>query len=310
MGLLVDTINAALPGRWRLVKLSNHAYSIMKGITAQSTRPELISNSRDVTRYFYIGPDIALTRLRDGHFLYVDPMDSYVSANLIAHGYWEPQVHAVVCSLLSPGSTVVEVGANLGFYTMAMARVIGPEGHIFAVEANHRLADMVVRSAVLNGYTQRVDVIAKAASDKAGSLHFLTSRISSGSGHTQVAASPTGPEWTSLEVEAMRVDDLPLDAVDFIRIDAEGSEPLILKGAERLLKASPNVIVCMEWAVVQMASRASVPGFVDWLVDLGFKFWRIMDDASLVSVLSSSLSTLDFCEIVMTRNSLDRSIAD
>ena len=84
-------------------------------------------------RYFYLGADLALVRLNCGQMLYVDPLDEHISANIIVHGFWEASVHRVVMSLLKPGARVVEVGANLGYYTVTMASAVGPGGHITAL---------------------------------------------------------------------------------------------------------------------------------------------------------------------------------
>ncbi|MES2815271.1 MAG: hypothetical protein V4720_10285 [Pseudomonadota bacterium] len=68
--------------------------------------------------YHYLGPELALTRLNNGHLLYVDPQDETMSAHMIAYGYWESWIYSVVMSLISPGDRVIEVGANVGYYTM------------------------------------------------------------------------------------------------------------------------------------------------------------------------------------------------
>ena len=80
-----------------------------------------------------------MTRLTDGHHLFVDTRDRTVGTHLIAHGFWEQWIHHVVCQLVRPGDKVVEVGANFGYYTIALAVMAGCEGHVTAFEANPRL---------------------------------------------------------------------------------------------------------------------------------------------------------------------------
>lgn len=255
-------------------------------------------------RYFYLGPDLALVRLNSGQLLYVDPLDEHVSANIIAHGYWEAWVHAVVTSLLKPGDHVVEIGANVGYYTVTMADRIGPKGVLTSFEANPRLVALVNRSLTLNGFAARARLVAKAAMDRAGQVEFVVSRRNSGGGYVSQWEHQPYEDGEKLQIEAIPLDDLNLAPVDFIRIDAEGSEPFILRGAEALIDRSPDVVICMEWSVIQMASRTSVPDFVDWLVAKGFRFWRIDYDASLSSIDAAQLAEIGNCDIVAARRPL------
>lgn len=254
--------------------------------------------------YFYLGPDLALKQLRDGRFLYVDPQDEHVSAVLIAFGAWEVDIQKVVRRLVRPGMRIVEVGANLGYYTMDMADLAGPTGHVTALEANPRLAAMVRRSAQFNGFLDRVSIVQKAASDRAGSLAFVISRTNSGGGYVDpwndLSAYDDGE---TLDVEAVRLDDLGLGRVDLIRTDAEGSEPAILRGAEGLLAANPDIQLCIEWDTIQMGSRGSVAELANWLSSLGFRFWVIEAGGALSERQVSAMADLPPpCNVVLARN--------
>ena len=251
-------------------------------------------------RYFTLEHGLGLTRLQDGHFLYVDPMDEAVAAHLIARGYWESWIHKVVCALVRPGDRIIEVGANFGYYTVAMARQIGSEGSILAFEANPGLADLVRRSVHFNGYSPTVKVLAKAASDRAGTLSFATSRRNAGGGTISTTPGALGPDSVLVTVETVTLDSVAPDDVRFIRMDAEGSEPLILRGAERLLQR-PDIVVCMEWDVIQMSARADIPTLIAWLSGLGFRYWSIQHDSTLRGIPAADMPTLPACDIVMAR---------
>lgn len=251
-------------------------------------------------RYYYLTPHQSLVRMISGEFIYVDPNDETVSANLIAHGYWESHVSTAIRRLVQPGATVVEVGANLGYFTIIMARRVGETGKIYSFEANPQMAKLTRKSLHLNALGHRVELIDKAASDRTGSMKFMISRQYAGSGHLHVPESYIAPDQTVLEVETQPLDSLPIERADVIRLDAEGSEPLILKGAARLL-SQPNVVVCMEWSPIQMRSRASVPELVEWLSSLGFRFWRIEEDGRLIELHQRLLADIDHCEVVMAR---------
>lgn len=255
----------------------------------------------DGTRYFYLGADVAMTRLTDGHHMFVDPHDRTVGSHLIAHGYWERWIHAVVFALVSPGDRVVEVGANLGYYTIAMAVKTGSEGRVTAFEGNPRLCRLMRRTIEFNGYSDRVEVLNKAATDVAGPISFSISRTNSGGGHAGSYPGWPAPDMEQIEVEGVVLDDEIDGEIDFLRMDAEGSEPLILRGAERLL-SNPKLTVVMEWDVIQMSGRSSVPELVGWLTAKDFRFWRIEVDATLTPIAAEDMPALAACDIVMTRD--------
>ena len=252
-------------------------------------------------RYFYLGPELALTRLNSGALLYVDPLDEHVSANVIAHGQWERGLHEAVLSLLAPGARVVEVGANIGYYTVTMALQVGVEGHVTAFEGNPRMVGLIERSARLNGVHDRVRLVGKAAMDAAGEVTFVTSRRNSGGGFVSIWSHLPYEDGVAITVEGVRLDDMECGWVDLIRIDAEGTEPFVLRGAAGMLAAHPGIVVVMEWSVVQMASRTSVPEFVEWLAAMGFRFWRIGYDGVFTPVSAEGMLTLENCDVVASR---------
>ena len=268
-------------------------------------RAELRPRTGNGQHYFPLEPDAGLTRLNAGPMLYVDPLDEHVCAGIIVHGWWEPWVSATVLSLLRPGARVVEVGANVGYYTMIMAGRVGPTGHVTALEANPRLMGLLGRSTRLNGFSDRVRLEQRAAMDVAGSIDFVSFRRNGGGGHVPIVANayydPVMGQPETYRVEAVRLDDLDCGPVDFIRIDAEGTEPFILRGAGQVLKANPDVVICMEWSVVQMESRTSVPDLVDWLEGMGFRFWLIGPPDGLVPLTRAELLAQRHCDVVASR---------
>ncbi len=287
---------ATLLRRWS--KALEPGFAEPKVKSASTSAPQ---SAPDSTRYFYLGADVAMTRLADGHHMFIDPHDRTVGSHLIAHGYWEQWIHSVVESLVSEGDRIVEVGSNFGYYTISMAVKAGPTGHVTAFEGNPRLCRLIGRTMEFNGYKDRVTIVNKAATDAAGPIFFSISRTNSGGGHAAAYPGWSPPDMEQIEVEGVRLDDAIEGQVDFLRMDAEGSEPMILRGAERLL-SNPDITVVMEWDVFQMSGRTSVPDLVAWLADLGFSFWRIETDTSLSPISAADMPSLSACDVVMRRS--------
>ncbi len=87
-----------------------------------------------------------------------------------------------------------------------------------------------------------------------------------------------------------------------LRMDAEGSEPLVLKGAEALMRRSPQLRIVMEFAPTMMATRVDVPTFVGWLESLGFRAWRIGPSGAPAALAMAALPSAPHCEIVLSRD--------
>ena len=144
--------------------------------------------------------------------------------------------------LLSPGSTFVDVGANMGIYTLVASRLVGEAGHVIAFEPSAQSFSLLRRNIALNGLT---NVIA------------LPEALSNETGRTKLFHGPD-PVCNSLgrdlswdgdaeEVATETLDDVlrrtSLRRVNAIKIDVEGAEELVLRGAL-------NTLTCMRPAIV------------------------------------------------------------
>jgi precorrin-6B methylase 2 len=82
----------------------------------------------------------------------VDPSD-YVNRIIAITGVWEPQVTAAFQALLSPGDVCVDVGANIGYFSLLAARLVGSRGHVYAVEPSSTSYDRLTKNLELNNAT-------------------------------------------------------------------------------------------------------------------------------------------------------------
>jgi FkbM family methyltransferase len=183
------------------------------------------------------------------YVMWVDPADFAVGATIADRRDYEPEVTAVVRSLLRPGDTFVDVGANMGWYALVAAGLVGPAGHVIAVEPNGTNTALLRRSAEANDFTQ-VRIVEAAATDEFGWLALETD----GSNGRIIRLGPldaaTRPIPCSFAVPAVSVDDLVGGAdgtgVAAIKVDVEGLETRVFEGARRLLERDHPAVV-FEW---------------------------------------------------------------
>jgi FkbM family methyltransferase len=260
------------------------------------------------TTYCYLGDNRALTLTHQGHQIYLDTRDIGMTPHIALHGTWEDEVEAALARLVKPRQRIIEVGANMGYHTVAMAHAIGPGGDLHAIEANPEALALLRATLTVNGLNDVATVHAVAALDHAGEVEFAVDPNHIGSGHW---ALPTGGQrnyTTRFSVPAVTLDGLLLDRlgrVDLLRMDAEGSEPQVLRGAAQLIANSPNLRIVTEWAPGMMVVRTDIAALVAWLEGMGFRFWRIGPLGRLDPVPGRHLVALSHCDLVMSRQDPD-----
>jgi FkbM family methyltransferase len=141
----------------------------------------------------------------------------------------------IMRAVLSAGGTAIDVGANVGWHTLLMARLVGPHGRVLAVEPNPSVREHLRRNIAINRLGQ-VEVVGSALAEAPGTLNFVApdaEHPASGSGH--VVADDTAP-LDAIHVAASTLDviaaEQKLDRLDLVKIDAEGFEWPILQGAQ------------------------------------------------------------------------------
>jgi len=249
--------------------------------------------------------DRVLALTHAGQRIFLDAADIGITPHIALTGFWEAPVERLLRRLLRPGQTVIEIGANMGYHTLAMADAIGPTGHLHAFEAHPRTAALLAATITVNGLDPRVTLHAMAALEAAGEVDFAEHPTQCGGFHLAVATTPD--TFTArIRVPGAALDQIlgaEFGPVHMLRIDAEGSEPLALRGAAGIMANSPDLILVAEWAPAMMAVHADVAGFADWLLDKGFAAGRILPDATLAPLHRDALVAADHMDVVFRRYS-------
>lgn len=181
-----------------------------------------------------------------GSRMIVDPTD-LVGRIIALSGMWEPQVTGAFQAFLLPGDVCVDVGANIGYFTLLASKLVGPEGHVYALEPSTRIHAALRANLELNQVTN-VTALRVAAGDVEGKA-FLYEGPAGNRGATSLhqAKAVAGAEVAS--VGTQRLDSLVRDEhvgrLRLVKIDVEGYEFEVLRGLEGvyLRGAHPAVIV-------------------------------------------------------------------
>jgi FkbM family methyltransferase len=167
-------------------------------------------------------------------------------------------------TVVAEGSTVIDVGANIGFFSLRFADWVGPTGHVIAIEPEKQNMRSLHRRVERAGLTDVVSCVEAAATARAGEVKLALNRGHPGDHHLAQEGEP---------VAAVTLDEVVVgDArpVTLVKIDVQGAEPLVLAGASDLItRHHPAIFIEIhEPSLARIGS--SRRRLIHELVDLGY----------------------------------------
>lgn len=208
----------------------------------------------------------------DGHRILLDPTDgcrlSYAPEK--THGFEKD----FLLQHIRPGDVVLDVGANIGYFTLLFARAVGPTGQVFAFEPDPSNARLLRCNLENNGYPN-VTVCEVAISDHSGPARLYQSRTHGGT-HRVYESAACG---AAVEIKATTLDEWYASyrgRVSLIKIDIEGSEPMAIRGGLRLLERNPQAALFTEFYPTALREAGAAPAeYLDQLGRLGFSIYHL-----------------------------------
>lgn len=215
-----------------------------------------------------------LAETSDGLRYWINPGDLYVSQG-IRTGMWERGETAFVKTTLKAGMNVVDIGANLGWFTVQMSRLVGASGSVVAFEPRRDLHRQLERTVKENGLTN-VTLHQLALGEKNGEGFLRWDKRDDNPGSTHLAPGVSeddhDPERYSFQqTRIVTLDSLTTRRIDFIKIDVEGAEKLVFDGARRILTQDRPVMLA-ELAPKQLrqVSGIEIDEYFSYLDDKGY----------------------------------------
>ena len=191
-------------------------------------------------------PEICV--VRDGCLVVVQPSIP-LGWHVIFFGTYEPELREIFRAVLPSEGVALDIGANIGWHTLLMARLVGARGRVLAAEANSSVREQLLANLNLNRFSQ-VEVIPFAISDSEGTVEFYgpaADDADSGNGYMVPDSAATKPRSGIIRLETRRVDAIvaaaQLERLDLIKIDVEGFEwPVLRGGEETIAKFRPQIV--------------------------------------------------------------------
>ena len=221
-----------------------------------------------------------MIELNDGLRFWLMSSDRHVSPS-IATGNYEPAETDFIQRQVRSGMAAIDIGANLGWFTVHLAHLVGARGRVDAFEPRDDLFHLLattVRENRLNNVT--LHPCALGAENAPGQMNWSRYDINPG-GTNLVSRYFTDPETTLQPTEVKTLDSYISHRIDFIKIDAEGSEPLIFRGCERILKEyRPTVLLEINASNLLRTAGCNPAEFGAYIDHLGYRVHGILPDGS------------------------------
>jgi FkbM family methyltransferase len=227
-----------------------------------------------------------------GHKIYLDSEDSL---RLSINGVYEPFETDLLKKLIKPGSVVLDIGANIGYYTLLFAKLVGPEGRVYAFEPDPTNMELLKKNIAVNGY-QNVIMEQKALSDHSGTIQLF---LNDGN-KSDHRIFDSGDGRQAINIETISLDEYfsSLDVnIDLIKIDIQGAEIIAFQGMRQTLAANTELQLISEFFPLAIHKFGRQPEeHLDILEEVGFTFFNIDEDNSKVTEISKKSLLENFTE--------------
>jgi FkbM family methyltransferase len=225
--------------------------------------------------------------------------DQHISTALARTGKWEPFTTRILSSLVRTGDVVVDIGANIGWYSAVLGRLVGDGGTVIAVEPDPQNVRLL--RANLVGIGARSIVFAGALADRDSTMHLALSRENLGD-HRLVGSTliPQESSRTNVSVPVTTLDSLLASnqveptSVRIVKIDTQGAETLIFRGSPEFFSALPaECAAIVEFApnLLRHHGDDQIEAFIATVTGLGRTLYRVRR-SSLVPTSRSDLQSL------------------
>lgn len=282
-GCVVSDADTAFPWSFRSLLRARRLIAFWGADRVFKSIPFLIAAYRSL--YAQLCPQREVRTEFRGHTLHLDLADQTVARSLVTTGAWERYETQVFAKAVRQDMVVVDIGANIGQYTLEAARRVGTNGKVFAFEPEPHNFELLCRNIAANGYRNVVPV-RKALSNRCGISRLAISGDNLG-GHHFESLRESGQ---AIEVETTSLDAFLREnpaRIELIKMDAEGAELSILEGMSGVLAANPDLIIFTEYMPRAIGAFGGRPAsFLERLAAAGFWLGIVEEETEQIEPVS------------------------
>ncbi|MDP4011166.1 MAG: FkbM family methyltransferase [Candidatus Roizmanbacteria bacterium] len=212
------------------------------------------------------------------HKMFLDVSDTL---GLSLNGSYEKFETELVKKEVQRGDVVLDIGANIGYYTLIFAKLVGEKGKVYAFEPDPTNFKLLKKNVLINGY-KNVIFVQKAVSQKNGIVKLYLCDDNKGDHRIY----DSGDDRDFLEIESIKLDDYFCGKnrkINFIKMDIQGAEGLALQGMTDILKRNDELKIISEFWPIGLKRAGTTPSsFLKLLLDHGFKLNELNEKNKMI----------------------------
>jgi FkbM family methyltransferase len=244
--------------------------------------------------------------------MYLHRDDEVITPTILKTGCWEPEEAAFLRAVLRPGASFLDVGANIGYFTLLASQIVGSTGSVLAVEPEAQNVDLL-RANIWRNRAWNVRTVAVAAQGQTGYVGLRLSAANRGDHQVVDASTHTG----SL-VPAVGLDELLAGVpIDVVKIDVQGVDHDVVEGLRAVIAQNPDIVLMCEFWLTGMEGRGVDPrAVISRYEELGFRV-GLLGAGGSVSLTTADevieacrLGDNDFVNVVLTSHEREISLPD
>lgn len=212
---------------------------------------------------------------------------SHILRRILVQGDYEPDVVKIVRDNIDPNRDAIDVGANIGLFTVLLSNLISPQNRVLAIEPTPGALKYLRRNVDINNAQGRVALFEGVAAGHPGQakLKVIWGMEEYSSLANMVYPATKGRDYKELSVPSDTIDSLTEKfglRPGFVKIDTEGFEYEVLSGCKHTMLTHRPVIMCELWPDALVAAAGGVPGSVEKLLEsLGYATSRFSENEVL-----------------------------
>ncbi len=219
--------------------------------------------------------------------------DSGLAAFIVTNHDYETETREAIERILERGDVFVDLGANIGLFTLLAARIVGPEGKVFAFEPTPRTRKFLVKNVSENDFNGRVVIENYAISDRRSKAKFNLNALSE---YNSICVGVGGEN--AIEVDTISLDEYFLEKgikrIDLIKMDIEGQELPAIRGMKQINAINPRIKIIFEYHKenIKKNNLTSIEIF-QLLEDYGFNQFTVLFREPFIIEIPGDLKILE-----------------
>lgn len=248
----------------------------------------------------YIGNNKMLIKLAYNGMLQISSNDLSLMPSLVTTGVIEAPLTKFFINYIKPSQTIIDIGTNVGYFTILAAKMVGDKGKVIGFEANPTVYEILKDNISMNWLAERTELYNKAVYSENTTLAFHSSQKFHGDSSIKTRPSNANilDSYTNINISAVTLDKQleELDQIDFLKIDIEGGEYHAFLGMMQLIKQNKIKNIIFEWNKIMLADEHTV--FESLLYEIQQKyngeFYILDQEGNPKSTTLNMITSLDF----------------